>query len=137
MAPDELQPILDRLLLLKNDWPNSTWTWDERFTMLASSFTKDLVPQARASAARALDYAWDSTTITTAPAGLQAICERTGGLRKGQLVMAGKAGPLVIVGLWWPWRGGETITLRLGLGEYEAMEEPYPQVRQLFGIKSV
>jgi len=27
------------------------------------------------------------------------------------------------------------ITLRLGLGEYEVMEPPFPQVRELFGAR--
>lgn len=139
MVTDEMeedwQPVFDKLLLLKNDWPNNTWSWDARFTMLASSFPKEMAAQARASAARALQYAWDSASISTAPQGLQAICERTGGLRKGQLIMAGKAGSLVLVGLWWPWRGGEVITLRLGLGEYEAQEPPFPKVRELFGAR--
>jgi len=132
---DDWQPVLDTLLLLKNAWPNSTWTWDARFTMMASSFGKDSAAQARASIARALTYAWDTKSIATAPKTLQEICDKTGGLRAGQLVMAGRAGPLVLVGLWWPWMGGENITLRLGLGEYEVMEPPFPQVRELFGAR--
>jgi len=135
MEPEDWHPVFDALLLLKNDWPNSSWSWDARVTMLASSFPKDAAAKARQTAARTMPYAWDQTTIATAPNGLKTIAEKTGGLRKGQLIMAGKAGPLVIVGLWWPWRGGEMITLRLGLGEYEAMEPPFPQVRELFGAR--
>lgn len=132
---DDWQPVLDVLLLLKNDWPTSQWTWDPRFTMMASSFSKEGAPQARASAARAMQYAWDTTTIGTAPKTLQQICDQTGGLRTGQVIMAGKAGGLVLVGLWWPWRGGENITLRMGLGEFEEMEPPFPKVRELFGVR--
>lgn len=133
---DDYHQVFDKLLLFKNDWPNPSWSWDARFTMLASSFSKDLAPKARAAAVRTMQYAWDQTTIATAPNGLRAITEKTGGLRKGQLVMAGKAGHVVLVGLWWPWRGGEMITLRIGLGEFDAMEPPYPKVRELFGAKT-
>ncbi len=132
---EDYHEVFDKLLLLKNGWPNGTWTWDARFTMLASSFSKDAAVEARTTAVKAMPYGWDQTTIATAPNGLRAITEKTGGLRKGQLVMAGKAGHVVIVGLWWPWRGGEMFTLRLGLGEFEAMEPPYPKVRELFGAK--
>lgn len=135
LAGDDWHAVMDALLLLKNDWPNSSWSWDARFTMLASSFGKDVAPQARATAARAMQYAWDPTTIATAPAGLRAIADKTGGLRQGQQILAGKAGDVVIVGLWWPWRGGEMITLRLGLGEFDAMEPPFPRVRELFGAR--
>jgi hypothetical protein len=141
MSPDddeeqEWLPVLDSLMLLKNNWPSSAWSWDERTNMLASSFGKDVAAKARQVAARSMQYAWDASTISTAPRGLQAIAARFGGLQPGQSIMAGKAGPLVLVGLWTPWRGGEMVTFRLGLGEYEAMEPPFPQVRELFGARA-
>jgi hypothetical protein len=127
-------PVIEKLTLLKRGWPSPTWTWDARFTMIASSFDKAVEAAARASAVHALPYAWDSQSLSTAPAGLRELCQRTGGLRAKQMLMAGRAGPLVLVGLWWPWGDGKTITLRLGLGEHGAAEEPYPQVRTLFGV---
>jgi hypothetical protein len=132
---DDWTPVLEKLSLLKRGWPNPTWTWDGRFNMLASSFPKVDEMKARASAAHAMPYAWDLNSVQTAPEGLRIICDRAGGLRAGQMLMAGKAGGLVIVGLWWPWGGGGTITLRLGLGEHDAMEEPFPQVRDLFDVR--
>lgn len=135
VTDDPWQPVYSKLRRLRDTWPTSSWTWDSRYTMLASSFSTALEPQARASAACAFDYYWDVSRVHTAPRGLQVICESTGGLREGQLLMAGRAGPLVVVGLWWPWMGSNMVTLRLGLGEYEADETPYPQVRALFGAR--
>jgi len=132
---EDWKQVIDVLTLLKRGWPSPEWTWDERFTMLASSFAKPKEMEARASAAHALPYAWDSKSISTAPAGLQTIAERTGGLRKGQMLMAGKASGIVLIGLWWPWGNGENITLRIGLGEHGATEDPFPAVRTLFGLK--
>ena len=133
---DDWQPVLDKLTLLRNDWPNTSWGWDTRFVMLVSSFPKADEGRARAAAARALEYAWDSTSLPTAPKSLQEFAtSAAGGLRKGQLLMAGRAGSLVMIGLWWPWRDGENITLRLGLGEHDADEAPYSIVRALFGVR--
>jgi hypothetical protein len=132
---DDWTPVLDTLAALQRGWPNPEWTWDDRFTMIASSFGKAREVDARTSAALALPYAWDSKSLATAPAGLREICERSGGLRNGQMLMAGKAGGIVLVGLWWPWGNGEMITLRLGLGEHDVMEAPFPQVRELFNVK--
>lgn len=128
------QPLLDKLMLLKNSWPGEPWSWDPRFTMLASSFAIVLEERARASAALALPYSWDKKTLATAPPSLRELCEATGGLRSGQRLLAGRAADLVLIGLWWPWGNGEMITLRLGLGEYAADEPPYPKVRSLFGV---
>ena len=129
--PDH-QPVLDKLTLLRDSWPGEAWTWDDRFVMLASSFPIDAEEKARASAALALPYSWDKASLPTAPPSLRELCERTGGLRSKQRLLAGRAGDLVLIGLWWPWGNGTTITLRLGLGEYEADEPPYPAVRKLF-----
>lgn len=127
--------VLEPLGVLKQGWPNPTWTWDERFMMIASSFTKAQELQARASMAHALPYAWDIASLPTAPAGLRKICESTGGLRAGQMMLAGKVGDIVLFGLWWPWGGGQTFTLRIGLGAHDVSEEPFPQVRELFDVK--
>jgi hypothetical protein len=128
------QPVLDKLTLLKNAWPGEPWTWDDRFTMLASSFAIGLEDKARASAALALPHSWDAKTLATAPGSLRELCEDAGGLRSGQRLLAGRAGALVLIGLWWPWGSGQTVTLRLGLGGYAADEPPFPAVRSLFGV---
>jgi len=128
------QPVLDKLSLLKQAWPGEPWSWDPRFTMLASSFAVELVEKASASVALALPYSWDKKTLATAPPSLRELCEDTGGLRSGQRLLAGRAGELVLIGLWWPWGNGAMITLRLGLGQYAADEAPYPAVRSLFGV---
>ena len=131
---DDWRPVLDKLALLKNAWPGEPWSWDPRFTMLASSFAIALEAQANASAVLALPYSWDKKTLATAPPSLRELCEATGGLRSNQRLLAGRAGDLVLVGLWWPWGNGTMITLRLGLGQYAADEPPYPAVRSLFGV---
>ncbi|MBA3392794.1 MAG: hypothetical protein H0T89_09125 [Deltaproteobacteria bacterium] len=129
------EALMEKLRLFQSTWPSPTWEWDSRFTMIASAFDKAQELAARESAATLLTYAWTSATLVNAPTGLQEICSRSGGLRGGQMLMAGKAGGLVLYGLWWPWGGGSKITLRLGIGECEVMEPPFPQVRHMFNVR--
>jgi hypothetical protein len=39
-----------------------------------------------------------------------------------------------LYGLWWPWSGGETITLRIGIADLAADADPLPRLRELFGV---
>ena len=48
----------------------------------------------------------------------------------GQLANAGGG----LYGLWWPWGGGEKITLRIGLLDLDAAADPFPRARALFGV---
>ncbi|MBA3820635.1 MAG: hypothetical protein H0X17_17215 [Deltaproteobacteria bacterium] len=136
MDPDDSdwEPVFEKLRLLRAGWPGPSWEWDMRFATLSSSFVIAHEPAARAAANHVLTYAWTQATLPTAPAGLRAICGRTGGLRAGQLLMAGKVGGIVMYGLWWPWGGGAKVTLRLGIGECAVDEAPFPMVRELFGV---
>ena len=122
-----MDPVLDPLTLLKEGWPGAAWSWDDRFAMVASSFGADLEPKARASAMHAFPRGWTTKSIDTAPPGLRAIADRTGGLRAGQRLLAGASDALY--GLWWPWSGGATITLRIGLVELDSTA-----LRELFGV---
>ena len=119
---------MDKLLLLKQSWPGSPWSWDDRFAVVASSFTADLEPRARASAMHAFPRGWTTKSLDTAPASLRAIAERTGGLRSNQRLLAGADDTLY--GLWWPWGNGTTITLRIGVADGTAVM----QLRALFGV---
>jgi hypothetical protein len=123
---------VDKLLQLKLSWPGSPWSWDGRFAMVASSFTSDLEPRARASAMLAFPRGWTTTSFAAAPASLQAIVERTGGLRAGQRLLAG--GDDALYGLWWPWANGTTITLRIGFAALAAESATVLQLRALFEV---
>src|SRR5947209_20183605 len=106
------RPLLEKLALLRDSWPTPPWSWDERFHTIAASFSRDLEPKARASAMHAFPRGWTAKSLDTAPPELQAIAERTGRLRSGQRLLAGdELFAAQLFGLWWPWGGGETITL--------------------------
>jgi hypothetical protein len=77
---------------------------------------------------------WTAKSLENAPADFQAIADRTGGLRAGQRLLGGdEMFAPKLFGLWWPWGGGETITLRIG---YEGADaELVAAIRDLFGAR--
>lgn len=132
MAGDSWQRVLDQLAMLGQSWPGGEWTWDARFSAVASSFSREVEPAARESMKHALTRGWTLKTIDEAPAALRAITDRTGGLRSKQRLLAGDGDELFA--LWWPWGGGDTITLRLGFAGAAASAEPIQRLRALFGV---
>ncbi|HEY5924579.1 MAG TPA: hypothetical protein VIV11_23030 [Kofleriaceae bacterium] len=129
------QPLLAKLTLLRDTWPTPPWSWDGRFHMIAASFSRDLEPKARASAMHAFPRGWTAKSLDNAPPEMQALAERTGGLRSGQRLLGGDE--LIapqLFGLWWPWGGGDTITLRVGIADADPATEPLSTIRELFAV---
>lgn len=127
---DAWQPLLDSLARLREGWPPEAWSWDGRFSTIASSFDKELEPQVRAAAVHVFPRGWTASSLDTAPPEMRALAERTG-MRAGQRLLAGDNG---LYGLWWPWGGGARITLRIGIMDVDARTDPFPQVIALFGV---
>ena len=128
---DRSQLLLERLTLLRDSWPNPPWSWDGRFQTVAASFSKEQEPKARASAMHAFPRGWTAKSLETAPPEMQAIANKTGGLRSGQRLLAGdEMFAPQLFGLWWPWGGGDTITLRIGVTDPAQLTA----IRELFGI---
>ncbi|CAN5871843.1 hypothetical protein BH11MYX3_BH11MYX3_46980 [soil metagenome] len=131
------QPLLDRLTQLKDTWPAPPWTWDSRFSTIASSFEAAQEPLVRASAMLAFPRGGTVASRDAAPPELRAIAERTGGLRAGQRLLGGD--PITspgLYGLWWPWGGNAKVTLRIGILDVTANAEPLPRLRDMFGVKT-
>jgi hypothetical protein len=130
------QPLLESLTRLRDSWPNPPWSWDGRFNTISASFSADMEPDVRKSAMNAFPRGWTTKSLEKAPPEMQAIADRTGGLRQGQRLLAGDAMFAAnLYGLWWPWGGGETITLRIGFADGDPAGEPLTAIRDLFGVK--
>ena len=130
---DVWEPVLAKLTLLRDSWPTPPWIWDSRFSTVGASFAKADEPQVRASAMHAFPRGWTAASIETAPEEFRALAGKTGGLRAGQRLLAGDPETMpTLFGLWWPWSGGETITLRIGILDLDATRAPLPQIRALF-----
>src|SRR6185503_13998016 len=96
---DIVQPMLDSLGRLKAGWPGGPWEWDSRLSAVASAFAAERQPEVRAVAVFALTRGCTQKSIDQAPESLRALCDRTGGLRGGQRLLAGTDDSLF--GLWW------------------------------------
>ena len=132
---DPWAPLFIRLLKFKERWPAPGWKWDGRLVALESAFGQPMAAAARASADELLPQAWTGDTLAKAPAHVQQLSARTGAMRPGQSFLAADAvNGVVPYGLWWPWGGGATITLRVGLAGVEPTAEPWPRLRELFSV---
>jgi len=130
---DPWQPLLDRLTQLRDSWPAPPWTWDARFSTIASSFAIELEPKVRTSAVLAFPRGWTAKSLENAPAAYRALAERTG-LRASQRLLGGdELSSPGLFGLWWPWGSGDKITLRIGILDTSGNAEPLPRIRELFG----
>ena len=127
------QPLLDSLTRLRDSWPAPPWEWDARFSTVASSFAIEQEPMVRTSARLAFPRGWTAKSLETAPAPYRALAERTG-LRSNQRLLGGdELSSPGLFGLWWPWGGGDRITLRIGILDLTGTADPLPQIRELFG----
>ncbi len=131
---DRWEALLTRLTLLRDSWPTPPWTWDSRFSTVGASFAKADEPAVRTSAMHAFPRGWTTASLETAPPQFRTLAVTTGHLRAGQRLLAGdpEIAP-TLFGLWWPWSGGETITLRIGVLDLDGSKEPVQRIRALFG----
>lgn len=127
MATIDDAAVLAALSQLRSEWPTQAWTWDGRMSMVSSAVSGPQIATARAVTERAMTLVFHPANIATAPEAVRAIVERWGGLRGDQFAFSiGDA-----LGLWWPWGGGETVSLRIGFLSEGNLAQP---LRALFGI---
>ena len=136
MVHPSWKPLFDRFARLKASWPARAWSWDSRLVCVTSSFAVELDAKARAAALETLPLEYTAATLPRASSDLRRVAERTGGLRMGQLLLtAREQTPAVVFGLWWPWGDGMTTSFRVGLDGLEWDDDPYPAVREIFGVQ--
>lgn len=115
-ATDQLFQTLERF---RKVWPKQGWSWDYRFSTIASSFHVDLTGEAEQALAVAFTDVFDHRTLLSAPEHLQEIAESVGGIRSDQRMFTSRTnGRLVPYALWWPWGDEITISIRIGLAGY-------------------
>ncbi len=128
MGTTEVGALGAALVQLKAAWPNGEWSWDDRMSMVSATVAGEQIEAGRAAAARAMPRCFDGATLESAPAMLVALVARYGGLRGGQCAFSDDT----VFGLWWPWGGGGTVSLRIGV--LDADEARLHSLRALFGV---
>ena len=113
---DKLFRTLERF---RQSWPKQGWSWDSRFTCVASSFHVDLTGEAESSLLSTFTEEYDHRTLSKAPDYLQELAESVGGIRSDQRIFTVRTGGrLNPYAMWWPWGDEITISARIGLLGY-------------------
>ena len=91
-----------------------SWKWDSQFETVLAEFMVDNKDSVHVILERYLNTVWDSTNIDNAPDSVRMAISRFGGLRPGQLLFTSDSQQdACIFGVWWPWGGGKTISIRV------------------------
>ena len=92
------------------------WESDDRFGAALTTFKGAQEADVRAVLGQHLPAHHDVTTIADAPELAAQIARAFGGLRAGQeLFFSDDSEAPMLVGAWWPWGNGATISLRVKL----------------------
>lgn len=96
------------------------WEWDDRFEVALAAFSTEHEARVSRILGDELRATWLASTVANAPAFVHAIT-RIMGLRSGQKLFAtDDDGEAMVFCAWWPWGGGKTISLRIGVVTAEA-----------------
>jgi hypothetical protein len=92
-----------------------SWEWDDRFQMALAAFSSGHEAHVAQILQADLRSTWRADTVGQAPALVRQIAKAMG-LRSGQMLLCteGNEDPLLFCA-WWPWGGGKTISIRIGV----------------------
>ncbi len=90
------------------------WSWDARLGAVLMTFTSDKAAAFQAFLSIHLPFNFDRGTLHKAPEPARKLVVSIGGVRLDQkIVCSDVSKPLLVLGAWWPWGGGQTISVRL------------------------
>jgi len=132
---EQWRPLFEAFARFRTAWPARGWSWDSRMVAITSSFNMEFEDQARKAISEVLPIEYTPATLPNAPPRLRAVAERTGGLRSGQFIFSsGPYGGLLPFGLWWPWRDGDTISVRVGFADVDPNATASNRLRETFNV---
>ena len=119
-----------------------SWKWDIRFDTVLAEFGTDKKNSVRTILDQYLSNKWDSANISKAPDVVQRINGDLGKLRSGQLLFTSDSKQdTFIFCAWWPWGGGETISIRIApyYKQFSNSDksEKTQQLKDWFGLNSI
>lgn len=90
------------------------WKWDGAFESVLAEFSATDQDQIRSVLEQKLSIVWDASIIDDAPQNILLVKEALGGLRSEQLLFTSNSNRnSFLIGAWWPWGNGETISIRI------------------------
>lgn len=99
---------------LVNSLPESLkWEWDDRFGCVVAAFEVGDSDRMLSAINAQLGEGWDRASISNAPGKARKAIKDFGGLQANQQLFAcGLSDDVMLLGLWWPWGHGATISIR-------------------------
>ncbi len=92
------------------------WEWDDYISAMLAAFNVKHADHVHGVLDSNFASQWDHREIVRAPASIQRIAHRLGGLRPTQrLYVTPEQERIVAYGAWWPWGNDQTISIRIGL----------------------
>ena len=92
------------------------WEWDDRFDTVLAIVSGDNIPGAQSILEAHFPVVWEDQTFDDATGPAIAVAVRLGGLRHGQkLFTSDQELNMMVYGAWWPWGGGDTVSIRIGV----------------------
>ncbi len=89
------------------------WEWDGQHDGVVAILEIAVADQLLAILTQRLGKSWDRGSIRQAPDAVRGAPADFGGLRSGQRIFAsGLADEVLLLGLWWPWGHGGTVSIR-------------------------
>ena len=91
-----------------------TWSWDGRFGAALATFPARDAASVEALLGSHFPLRIDAGNLRKAPDCVRNLAKSIGGVRSDQwLYSTDPALEVLVVGAWWPWGGGQTISIRM------------------------
>jgi len=114
------------------------WEWDDRFRAALAAVKSPHHTEVLALLAAHLPTVWDHQSIRQASGPVVQLSRDWGGLRPGQLMYTlDPADDPLLFGVWWPWGGNTTFSLRVGcvvVSDAAGALEPLATLRRLLDV---
>lgn len=104
------------------------WSWEARFNCVVAAFKGPEAEEISKALDASFSDAWRTDTIGDASDAVQGVAKNLG-LRPDQILYSADAFDGQLLGAWWPWSGGQMISIRI----LSTSADP-DQMKRWFGI---
>jgi len=111
------------------------WRLDDRFDCVLGELRNELIGAAESIVEAHFNELWETSTIHSAPKAVHGIANNFSSLRAGQRLYTSTDGlGTLVYCAWWPWGGGDTVSVRIGLSATDPTGSPdLPSLSKLAG----
>ena len=110
-----------------------TWKWDDRFETVLAEFDVKDTEIIRKKLSRQMDIVWDQENTNQAPDLIHIIIDYFGGLLPEQQLFTSDPNiDGILLCAWWPWKNGQTISIRLAVFADSLSDEQNDELTRIF-----